>query len=232
MLTTRLKDDNWALHQIAERQETPGSLIKGTMPKDGYIAMLQQQWLINRAPDVALAPAIRQDPRVGELVLTEQMLTPYLEQDLAFFGVDTASIEPTKGTQRYIDHINNHADQPLHLLGLHYVRLGACNGNRFVARVVRKAYALGETEGTRYLDPFVEKQRAGWVEFKAALDAMPFNEAEQDSVFDGTRAAYLYAINLDLDQHHTAEQLLEKHGKTLDRDAFEQGHSVHVTTKD
>ncbi|MEZ6163563.1 MAG: biliverdin-producing heme oxygenase [Phycisphaerales bacterium] len=62
MLTTRLKDDNWALHQIAERQETPGSLIKGTMPKDGYIAMLKQQWLINRALDAALAPAIRQDP--------------------------------------------------------------------------------------------------------------------------------------------------------------------------
>ncbi|MEZ6163561.1 MAG: hypothetical protein R3B67_03915 [Phycisphaerales bacterium] len=60
---------------------------------------------------------------------------------------------------------------------------------------------------------------------------MPFDASEQDSVFDGTRAAYLYAINLDLDQHHTAEQLLEKHGKSLDRDAFEQGHSVHVTTK-
>ena len=232
MLTKRLKDDNWALHQIAERQETPGSLIKGTMPKDGYLVMLEQQLLINRALDAALLPAIKADPRVGELVLSEQMLTPYIEEDLAFFGVDTSSIEPTKGTQRYIDHIEEHKDEPLHLLGLHYVRLGACNGNRFVARVVRKAYGLGVTEGTRYLDPFVEKQRAGWVEFKAALDAMPFNEAEQDTVFAGTRAAYLYAINLDLDEHHSAEQLLEKHGKTLDRDAFEQGHSVHVSAED
>ncbi|MEZ6163562.1 MAG: hypothetical protein R3B67_03920 [Phycisphaerales bacterium] len=94
---------------------------------------------------------------MGELVLTEQMLTPYLEQDLAFFGVDTTSIEPTKGTRRYIDHINDHADQPLHLLGLHYVRLAACNGNRFVARVVRKAYELGETEGTRYPRPLRRK---------------------------------------------------------------------------
>lgn len=230
MLTTRLKDDNWALHQIAERQETPGSLIKGTMPKAGYIDMLAQQLLINQALDTALSSAIKLDPRVGELVLREQMLTPYIEEDLSFFGVDSDTIEATPGTNRFIAHIEEHAEHPLHLLGLHYVRLGACNGNRFVARVVRKAYTLGESDGTRYLDPFGDTQRTSWVEFKAALDAMPFDRTEQDQVFEGTRAAYLYAINLDLPEHLSAEQLLEKHEKTLDKKAFEDGHSVHVPT--
>ncbi|MFG0300082.1 MAG: biliverdin-producing heme oxygenase [Phycisphaerales bacterium JB047] len=228
MLTNRLKDDNWALHQIAERQETPGSLIKGTMPKAGYIGMLEQQLLINTTLDAALRDAVKADPRVSELVLEEQMLSPYIAEDLAYFGVDIDSIEPTSGTARYIEHINSNRENPLHLLGLHYVRLGACNGNRFVARVVRKVYALGESEGTRYLDPFGEKQRVGWVEFKAALDAMPFNDDEQDTVFEGTRAAYLYAINMDHPTHLTAEQLLDMHGKTLDKKAFEEGHSVHV----
>ena len=230
MLTTRLKDYNWALHQIAERQETPGSLIKGTMPKSGYIDMLAQQLLINRALDEALHDAVKNDPRVSELVLSDQMLTPYIVDDLAFFGVQTDAIEPTPGTARYIEHINDNRDNPLHLLGLHYVRLGACNGNRFVARVVRKSFGLGETEGTRYLDPFGDAQRSNWVEFKAALDAMPFDETERDTVFGGTRAAYLYAINLDEPQHLTAEQLMEQHGKTLDKEAFDEGHSVHVKT--
>lgn len=228
MLTTRLKDDNWALHQIAERQETPGSLIKGTMPKDGYTNMLAQQLLINHALDNALRDAVKSDARVSELVLNEQMLSPYIEQDLSFLGIDASSISPTPGTTRYIEHIQANADNPLHLLGLHYVRLGACNGNRFVARVVRKAYTLGEHEGTRYLDPFGDAQRASWVEFKAALDAMPFDASEQDQVFQGTRAAYLYAINLDLPEHLSAEQLLELHEKSLDKKAFEDGHSVHV----
>lgn len=228
MLTNRLKDDNWALHQIAERQETPGTLIKGTMPKDGYIDMLSQQLLINRALDDALANAVKRDARVSELVLSDQMLTPYIAHDLAFFGVDINTIEPTPGTARYIEHIEANTDNPLHLLGLHYVRLGACNGNRFVARVVRKAYGLGETDGTRYLDPFGDAQRASWVEFKAALDAMPFDKEDQDSVFEGTRAAYLYTINLDEPEHLTAEQLLELHGKSLDKKAFDEGHSVHV----
>lgn len=228
MLTTRLKDDNWALHQIAERQDTPGSLIKGTMPKDGYIAMLAQQLLINRVLDETLRRAIKADPRVGELVLRDQMLTPYILEDLSFFGVQTDAIEPTPSTARYIEHINDNRDKPLHLLGLHYVRLGACNGNRFVARVVCKAYGLDESEGTRYLDPFGDAQRASWVAFKAALDAMPFDASEQDTIFGGTRGAYLYTINLDEPKHLGAEQLLEMHGKTLDKKAFDEGHSVHV----
>jgi heme oxygenase len=227
MLTPRLKDENWALHQIAEKQETPGSLIKGNMPKDGYVAMLAQQLLVNQVLDAAMEQAIRQDPRVGELVLREQMLSPYLAEDLMFFGVDTNAILPNSGTARFIDDIEAHLDQPLFLLGLHYVRLGACNGNRFVARVVRKCYDLG-LEGTRYLDPFGETQRDKWTDFKAALDGLLFNQKEQDMVFNGTRAAYVAAINLDLTEAMSAEQLLEMHGKSLDKKAFDEGHSVHV----
>ena len=93
--------------------------------------------------------------------------------------------------------------------------------------MVRKAYELDE-EGTRYLDPFGEAQREKWMEFKNALDAMAFDAAEQDQVFDGTRAAYVAAINLDLDDAMSADALLEQHGKTLDKKAFEEGHSVHV----
>ena len=228
MLTKRLKDDNWALHQIAERQETPGSLIKGQMPREGYTAMLAQQALVNRVMDDAMRDAVRLDPRVSELVLEEQMLTPYLLEDLAFFGVDLDGVEPNPGTARFIEHIEAKRSEPLHMLGLHYVRLGACNGNRFVARVVRKAYELNETDGTRYLDPFGESQRDKWMAFKEALDAMPLSDAERDTVFAGTRAAYVAAINLDLDEAMSAEQLMEQHGKTLDKQAFEEGHSVHV----
>lgn len=229
MLTTRLKDDNWALHQIAERQESPGSLIKGTMPLDGYKAMLGQQHLINAALDKALKSLLGANPQVAELVVEEQLLTPYLLEDLSHFGIAPDSVSATPGTRRYIEHIEANADNALHLLGLHYVRLGACNGNRFVARVVRKTYGLTDPQlGTRYLDPFGESQRAKWMEFKAALDAIPFDQAQRDAIFAGTRAAYVYAINLDLAEHMSAEALLEKHGKTLDKKVFDEGHSVHV----
>jgi len=230
MLTTRLKDDNWALHQIAERQITPGSLIKGTMPKSGYLAMLGQQHLVNNAFDHALRAILPGHPQIMDLILEEQLLTQYLVEDLHYFELDPDDAQALAGTQRFIDHIESHKDQMLHLLGLHYVRLGACNGNTFVARVVRKSYELTDpAQGTRYLDPFGTTQRKKWLAFKSGLDAINLDQAQQDEVFAGTRAAYVNAINLDLAEYKSDEQLLEEHGKTLDQRAFIEGHSVHVT---
>ena len=231
MIAERLKNDNWALHQIAERQPTPGSLIKGTMPKAGYLDMLAQQLLINDALDRALAPLLS-DPRFAALLADNQMLTQYIREDLAHFGVDTSTIEPNPGTARYIEHIEAHKDEHLHLLGLHYVRLGACNGNTFVARVVRKSYELDHpSEGTRYLDPFGAAQRKGWVAFKDGINALVLDQAQQDELFDGTRAAYLLSINLDFEEFKSAEELLTEHGKSLDKAEFDEHHSVHVSKK-
>lgn len=228
-LTVRLKDDNWKLHQIAERAEGPAALIKGRMPREGYIAHLAQQWIMSRALDAALRPHLAARPDLSAFVLPEQFLTPYLEEDLTHFGVCPAHVRPEPGTQRYADDVRAHQGDALHLLGLHYVRLGACNGNRFVARSVRKAFDLPATgEGTRYLDPFGEPQRDKWYAFKAALDALPLTEDEADRVFEGTEAAYLHAVCHGLPEHHTKAELLARHEATLDQAAFEQGHSVHV----
>lgn len=228
-LTTRLKDDNWKLHQIAERAEAPGSLIKGTMPKDGYVGMLTQQWFMNAALDKAFGPLLESHPAIAAFTNKSQFLTPFIEEDLTHFGICPfhQAVEP--GTQRYIDDIEAHKDDALFLLGLHYVRLGACNGNRFVAKVVRKAYELPETgEGTRYLDPFGESQREDWWAFKASLDKMELTQAEQDRVFAGTQAAYLHAICHGLDRNYTPDELFAKHEASLDKKVFDDGHSVHV----
>ncbi len=229
-LTVRLKDDNWKLHQIAERAEGPAAMIKGKMPRDGYAGLLAQQWLMSRALDTALKPHLEARPDLAGFVLSEQFLTPYIEEDLTYFGVCPAHVRPESGTQRYIDDIAARRDDALHLLGLHYVRLGACNGNRYVARSVRKTLDLPACEGTRYLDPFGEAQREKWYAFKGALDALPLTPDEADRVFGGTEAAYLHAICHGLDRHRTKDELLAHHGATLDKDAFERGHSVHVPT--
>ncbi len=230
-LTTRLKDDNWKLHQIAERAEGPAAMIKGKMPQDGYTSLLAQQWLMSRALDAALKPHLDTRPDLKAFVFSEQFLTPYIEEDLTHFGVCPAHVRPEPGTQRYIDDIAARRDDALHLLGLHYVRLGACNGNRYVAKSVRKALDLPATgEGTRYLDPFGEAQREKWYTFKGALDSLPLTPDEADRVFGGTEAAYLHAICHGLDRHHTKDELLTRHEATLDKKAFEDGHSVHVPT--
>lgn len=228
-LTTRLKDDNWKLHQIAERTEGPSSLIKGRMPKEGYLNHLSQQWIMSNALDSALRPHLVARDDLSAFVLPEQMLTAYIGEDLSHFGVCPSHARPEPGTARYAAEVHARASDVLHLLGLHYVRLGACNGNRFVAKSVRKAFDLPATgEGTRYLDPFGESQREKWYAFKGALDALPLTASEADRVFGGTQTAYELAVCHGLDRHYTADELIARHEASLDKDAFEKGHSVHV----
>jgi len=228
-ITPRLKNDNWDLHQIAERGETPASLIKGTITRDAYADTLAQGLLVHRALDDALARAIERMPELDAVVGETRAFAPWYEADLRFFGRDPGSAEPTPGARRYIEHIDERRDEPLHILGLHYVRLGASNGNRFVARKLREIFGIEhETDGMRALDPFGESQRSVWQSFKDRLDAMDLSDAQRDALFGGTRAAYVRTINLDLDEEMSAEDLLAAHGKTLDRKAFDEGHSVHV----
>lgn len=227
-ITNRLKSDNWDLHQIAERGGTPESMIKGTITRDGFAAYLAQSIHINRALDTALAQAVAQMPELGELVTDEQSFEPYFSEDLAYY--ETAEAESLKpGVTRFVEHINKHVDSPLHIFGLHYVRLGACNGNRFVARKLRQVFGIDHpTDGMKVHDPFGESQRQKWNAFKVGIDAMDLTDAQRDELFEGTRAAYLMTINIDHDEYKSAEDLLTANEKTLDRDAFEQGHSVHV----
>lgn len=227
-ITKRLKDDNWDLHQIAERGGTPSSMIKGTISREGYVSSLEQGWLVHEALDSAVRAARGAEPLVAEVVAEAHAFEPWYREDLAYFGGSTGA-EPTPGTARFIAHIEAHKDDPMHILGLHYVRLGATNGNRFVARKLRQVFGMeSATEGMMALDPFGEAQRGEWMKFKETLDALPLDGAQRDALFEGTRAAYVLTINLDLEDAMSADELLEAHGKTLDRDAFEKGHSVHV----
>jgi heme oxygenase len=229
-ITQRLKSDNWDLHQIAERGGTPESMIKGTISREGFVGYLSQTIHIHRALDAALDQAIAEMPELAPLVSVEHRFEPYYAADLNYYqGSEAEQLNP--GVARFVEHINAHADQPLHIFGLHYVRLGACNGNRFVARKLRQVFGIDHpSDGMKSHDPFGESQRNMWNAFKEALDQLPLDQNQQDALFDGTRAAYLLTINQDLEEFQSAEQLLAAHGKTLDREAFEQGHSVHVSS--
>jgi heme oxygenase len=62
---------------------------------------------------------------------------------------------------------------------MRYVLEGSNNGNRFIARAIRKALPGAPT---RYLDPYGENQRPLWARFKADMEAVGFTPAEQDQI--------------------------------------------------
>ena len=224
-LTARLKDDNWDLHQIAERRSDLALILRGLLPRERYIGLLGQAWLQAGPMDEALRGACHADPRIRGVVEDDQFFAPHARADLVYF--EHATPEASPGTARFVAFVREHAADAMTILGLHYVRLGACNGNRFIAKKARAAYGLPESgEGTQWLDPFGQAQRSKWQAFKDGLDAAGWSDAERGVIFAGARAMYLFAINDRADTPATEAELLAAHGHELDKDAFAKSHAV------
>jgi heme oxygenase len=196
----RMKAECWDLHQSAEAGRTSRAMIDGSLTKTHYIDLLGQMYAAAKVLDPLVAEARGKVPALAALVDDAQMQSPYLRQDLEFFGVNPDSIAPRAGAQHLIDTARRlAAENPLALLGLHYVREGANNGNRYVAKKLRLVYEMPGDNGFRHLDPYGSEQRPRWDRFKATLDAQPFTLAQQDDLVAAAREMYKAIIGIHAD---------------------------------
>lgn len=199
-LGQRLKEDNWDLHQQAEHDTLPQHLVRGTIPRETYAELLGQQYLAARVLDEAIKAKRDEVPVLRELVADVQLQTPYLEKDLAHWGVDTATLEPNPGTAGLIADIERSRDgNPIRLFGLHYVREGANNGNKYVAMKLRRAWGIEDTAGFNFLDPYGDQQRPLWESFKTRLDEVELTEAEKTEIVSAARSMFEHIIAMHKD---------------------------------
>jgi len=178
-----LKESTRKLHDATEDGAFNQDLIKGKLPLDSYVALLTQLYLIHRALESHLH-RLRAARTPFERVLRDyQFQEPYLIEDLAFFGRDVAKAEPLPATRAFIAEVDRLAeDNPVALLGVHYVFEGSNNGGKFIARALRRVYNLSGSNGTRYLDPYGENQPAYWQAFKNDMDAVGFSPEECETL--------------------------------------------------
>ncbi len=199
-LGQRLKEDNWDLHVQAEHDTLPQHMVRGTIPKETYAELLGQMWLVSRKLDAAIVATRDGVPVLKELVTDRQLQTPYLEEDLAHWGVETAGLEPLPGTAGLIADIERSRDEnPIRLFGLHYVREGANNGNKYVAMKIRKAWGVEDGAGFRYLDPYGSDQRPMWEAFKTRLNEIELSEDEKSAIVAGARSMFEHIIAMHKD---------------------------------
>jgi heme oxygenase len=130
-----------------------------------------------------------------------------------------ATIEPRPGTHALIDHVASVASsEPVRLLGLHYVREGANNGNRFIAMKLRKIWGAphDQRDGFRYLDPYGPEQRPRWEAFKQQLDALDLTNEQEEAVIASARSMFNLIIAMhkdhDLPPLPPAEDKAPTHG--------------------
>jgi heme oxygenase len=199
-MSQMMKEGCADLHDKAEHAKVPSRMVSGEMTIDEYCLMLQQDAIWNKALDLAILKRRGENAYLMALVDDIQLQGPYFDQDLAHFGL-TDECEPTPGVSAMCKTIEEAADKnSLTLLGLHYVREGANNGNHYVAKKLRASWGIEGDDGLRSMDPYGNNQRALWEKFKTTLDAQEFTAEEKEHMVHSGRTMFerVMAIHEDL----------------------------------
>jgi heme oxygenase len=182
-----LRDSTADLHQAAEQSAFQQALVRGVLPREQYVNWLGQMLHLHRALETALRSAQSTGGPVARVVHAWQFQEPRLLEDLKFFGAG----EPGEAlpSVREFARWASVADG-VELLGAHYVLEGSKNGGRYIAKGVRRAYALASDDGARHLDPYGEAQRERWAEFKAAMSAEQFSAGDTARMVEAARRMF------------------------------------------
>jgi heme oxygenase len=186
----RLRDATRDEHDNAENHPFQQALVKGEIEHERYASWLGQMYLIHSALESALRDATDHQEVLSRVVRDYQYQVPYLLEDLQYLGIDPEGIAPLPATSRFLDQVDAAADDPLRLLGLHYVLEGSNNGSRHIARRVAAAYQLAPGPGLRYLDPYGDRQREYWQSFKNDMGAIGFSESDNERLVAAAKQMY------------------------------------------
>ena len=180
----RLRTTTAELHRAAEHHPFQHALTSGNLPAEQFAAYLGQLLLVHRVVERGLRELTAARPAITAIVTPEQIQEPYLVTDLRHFDVDPETIEPTPKTRAVCERLDAAGKaEPLAYLGHHYVLEGSNNGGSFIAKRLSKVYGVAPgAPGLKYFDPYGDRQRPLWGEFKSAMSAIPFTAAEADTL--------------------------------------------------
>jgi heme oxygenase len=182
-------------------------LAAGLLPRGTYVAWLGQLYFVHRALEWHLGRLRAVVPPLASVVRDHYFHTPALASDLACFGVGLPSLTPLASTSMLIEVIDGLAVRaPLALLGIAYVLEDGKNGGRQIAKRARLAYRLPAGHGVAYLDPYGEKQRQRWLDFRVDMEATGF-EPEEIAVIADAASLMFRSLTTIMDEIQAVERL-------------------------
>jgi heme oxygenase (biliverdin-producing, ferredoxin) len=194
-----VRDRTRGSHSASEGANFMDDLMKGKGTREDYVALVAQHYFIYEALEAAAAK-LKNDPVAAAFITKDLDRLPALESDLAFLlGPDWhAQISPLPTTERYVDRIRDVASQSSGaFVAHHYTRyLGDLSGGQYISRLMQRQFGFTD-DGVNFYnfsgisDPTQFKEN-----YRAALDAAPWTEAERDRVLDEVLLAY--QLNTDL----------------------------------
>ncbi|MBX3394274.1 MAG: biliverdin-producing heme oxygenase [Phycisphaerae bacterium] len=202
-----LKRSTQSLHDETEAAAFNKLLVTGRIPLPAYIDLLGQLLLIHQSFESLIRAQMSSSVPLREVIRDYQFQVGYLLEDLAYFGREIDSIVPRPTTTASIAGLERIAAAgPIALLGIHYVFEGSNNGSRFIARSLRRTYQLDGTNGTRYFDPYGDRQPEYWAAFKADMAKIDFTAADLNLLVEAAREGFsaVKALHASLEADYCA----------------------------
>ncbi|MEO1585455.1 MAG: biliverdin-producing heme oxygenase [Planctomycetota bacterium] len=195
-LALLLKQGTQDLHDQAESGPFQQRMVNGKLLREEYVAFLQQVLHVHRAVEPLFRDGASREPRFADMLHENHFRVSKIEKDLVDLGAGpTESVLPS--TQRFIDSVGEASKtDPLSLIGVLYVKEGATNGNKIVAKRIREGLGLDESVAMGYMDPHGTDQRRLWRTFKDGLNSLEMSEDEQGRCLNAARDTFRLFMDL------------------------------------
>ena len=192
--SSAMKKQTWQDHDAAEYTAYMQALLEGKLTRDDYADMVAQHYFAYLVIEDAAAQ-LKNDPVAGPFIHDGLTRIPALERDLEFLlGADWRDkIEPNEGTKEYVARLKEVIyGWPGGFVAHHYTRyLGDLSGGQVIRVAAERAYELKDHEGVQfYVFPGIPDYKAFKIDYRDALDAAGWDEAEQAKVIDEVLTAY------------------------------------------
>ena len=197
-LSAKLRSGTRPQHETAETQTFITRLMRGQLHRAAYADYLAQHHAIYVALEET-GFALRAQGADHGLVLDELIRVPSLEADLEFlFGADwRETIEVLPATLAYAERLRELDSWFGGWVAHAYTRyLGDLSGGQAIKQLVQRHYGLGEEGVSFYHFTEIPKPKVYKDEYRARLDALPFDGAEVDQVV--AEAQHAFELNTEL----------------------------------
>jgi heme oxygenase (biliverdin-producing, ferredoxin) len=198
-LAAALRAATRAEHEQAEHMPFVDELMSGRLPLAAYVDLLCQHHAIYAALEAA-EPFVRSDAAGATVLLDGLARSASIESDLAVLLGPTwaAQIRVLPATRRYVDRL--HATTATWVGGYvahAYTRyLGDLSGGQAIRSVLRRSLGMADDALAFYTFPELARPKLVKDEYRARLDALPFDAAERERVLAEARVAF--RLNADV----------------------------------
>ncbi len=201
-LASQLREGTKKAHTMAENTGFVTCFLKGVVDKISYRRLVADLFFVYSAMEEEIGK-LRSHPVVGPIAHDALNRRAALEADLAFyFGGDwRQQIQATPGAREYVARIHQLArEAPELLVGHHYTRyIGDLSGGQILKNIAQKAMNLGDHDGLRFYEfDAIPDEKAFKADYRAALDALPIDQATADRIV--AEANHAFHLNMTMFQ--------------------------------